>query len=184
MTVLVRTVIVATLSAITGASQACWDAAAARYGLPADLLYAMAQVESSLNAEAINLSHRSRTGTYDVGLMQINSSNFRKLSEYGIKEPDLYDPCTNIQTGAWILSQKVAKYGLSWEAVGAYNAACSRLHGNDCQQARAKYAWAVYRKMVATRSGVTTDHYGNRRARRGSAKVPVAPVIIAVRVAQ
>jgi soluble lytic murein transglycosylase-like protein len=126
---------------------ACWDEAAQRYQVNANLLYAIARCESDLRPGAVNRSHRARTGTYDIGLMQINSSNLQRLNAYGISEQQLYDVCTNIHVGAWILADKIQRHGLSWEAVGAYNAACTELKGKDCAAARSRYAWCVYRNL-------------------------------------
>jgi soluble lytic murein transglycosylase-like protein len=120
-----------------GNASACWEEAAARYGVNPYVLYAIAKTESNLNPAAINRANKN--GSYDIGLMQINSGWLPTLRKHGIGEAQLMDACTNIQVGAWVLAQNMRRMGNSWEAVGAYNA-------RD-EQLRIKYALKVYRNM-------------------------------------
>jgi len=99
-------------------AHACWEEAAARYQVNSTLLYAIARTESGLNPTAIG---SNTNGTRDIGLMQINSAWLPTLSRYGITERDLFEPCTSIHVGAWILAGNIQRLGYTWDAVGAYN---------------------------------------------------------------
>ncbi|MBI5790430.1 MAG: lytic transglycosylase domain-containing protein [Rhodocyclales bacterium] len=166
------------------AARACWDDAAARYGVSPHLLYAVARAESDLNPSAVNLTHRARTKTYDIGLMQINSSHLPTLARFGIAERDLYEPCTNIMVGAWLLAGQFSRQGVSWDAVGAYNAACTQLKGTACQQARSTYAWRVFRRLPTRTAGSHPPAFTTAQPPSGSnATARTAPFILAARVA-
>ena len=115
---------------------ACWDNASQRYGVNMHLLYAIAKTESGLNPRAIN---RNTDGSYDIGLMQINSRWLPVLRKYDISEEQLFDACTSINVGAWILAQNMRRLGNTWNAVGAYNAQSS--------DKRLRYAMKVYRNI-------------------------------------
>ncbi|AUR52108.1 lytic transglycosylase domain-containing protein [Aquella oligotrophica] len=116
---------------------ACWSRAESRYGVPASLLVAIAKVESRFNPRALG---KNDNGSYDIGLMQINSGWLKKLQQYNISENDLYDPCTNIMVGAWILSDNINRLGYNWNAVGAYNA--------KTISKREKYAKKVHKAII------------------------------------
>ena len=132
----IRTVCATAMILASSHATACWEEAANRYQVNPYLLYAIAKTESSLNPSAIN---RNKNGSYDVGLMQINSLWFPVLRKYGIDEEQLFQPCVNVHVGAWILAQNMQRLGNSWEAVGAYNSGKPHL--------RLKYALKVYKNI-------------------------------------
>lgn len=124
---------------------ACFEEAAAKYGVSPALLRAIARVESGMRADAVG---RSPNGTADLGLMQINSSWLHSLQPYGVSaETLLRDPCVNVHVGAWIMASAFARYGHGWEAVGAYNVGCRALSRDECARRRQAYAWRVYRAL-------------------------------------
>jgi soluble lytic murein transglycosylase-like protein len=125
------------LALLCGRADACWQDAADRYGVNASLLYAIARTESRLDPLA--RGRVNANGSYDIGLMQINSSWLPTLRRHGIEEQQLYDACTSIHVGAWILAQNMRRLGNSWDAVGAYNAADPKK--------RLAYALKVYRNL-------------------------------------
>jgi hypothetical protein len=96
----------------------CWESAGATYHLDPWLLFAYAKTESSYNATAMN---RNSNGSYDIGLMQINSSWLPTLKRYGIGAQDLLNPCRSIFVGAWIAAQNIQRFGYNIDGIGAYN---------------------------------------------------------------
>lgn len=117
----------------TDAPAFCWDEAGTRYRISAAVLQSIGRHESGLRATAVN---RNQNGTVDVGVMQINSVHFPELQAYGIAPNALWDPCTNVMVGAFLLARSIQKYGNTWEAVGAYH---SRTPG-----LKERYALQVY----------------------------------------
>lgn len=105
------------LATLAGQAHAfCFEEAGKEYGIAPQLLWSIAKHESNLNPEAINTN---TDGSYDYGLMQINSIWASTLGKE--RWASLSDACTNVRTGAWILRQCINGYGYGWKAVGCYN---------------------------------------------------------------
>lgn len=112
----------------------CWNEAAARYNVDVVLLYAIARVETGARSGVVA---RNSDGSYDIGVMQINSWWLPKLAKVGITARMLRDnACLNVNVGAWILAQSIKDHGMNWRGVGAYNA-------------RSDYRRAIYARKVA-----------------------------------
>lgn len=115
----------------------CFEDAGRYYGVSPQLLWAIAKVESNFNPKAIN---RNKNGTYDIGLMQINSSWFPYLKKHGINPSLLWDPCYNAHVGAMVLRHCIDTYGYSWRAVDCYN------KGKKARE-NSRYVWKVYKNL-------------------------------------
>ncbi len=119
----------------------CFEIHGQNIGVSPDLLRAIAITESSGNPAAV----AGPKGSQDLGLMQINS---QWLSKWNLSKQELLNnACLNIEVGARILKDNLSRYDNPWEAVGAYNAGCSRLKGQACLEARQKYAWKVFKNL-------------------------------------
>lgn len=135
---------------------ACYSDAAARYGVPEQLLRAIAHVESG-RLDAARAENRNADGTRDIGRMQINTGWLDALAKFNITEASLRNECTSIHVGAWIMANNVRRHGLSWDAVGAYNVGCKKLSKEECQRRRNAYAWKVFREIKPTEPTVKEE---------------------------
>ncbi|MFP3554108.1 lytic transglycosylase domain-containing protein [Paraburkholderia sp. SIMBA_049] len=125
----------------TTARADCLDDAAAFHHVNVRLVRAIATVESGLRPA---VTHVNTDGSTDIGLMQINTAWLTKLSRFGVTRAALYDGCTSAYVGAWILARNITSLGLTWDAVGAYNATTPAL--------RVTYARKVYRQLMTDAS--------------------------------
>lgn len=100
--------------------QPCFEEAARYHNVDPWLLMSIAYVESRFNPKAIN---KNKNGSYDTGMMQINSIWIPTLKKKGIDKSLLNDACASTYIGAWILSDNIKRYGYNWKAIGAYNSA-------------------------------------------------------------
>jgi soluble lytic murein transglycosylase-like protein len=112
----------------------CFDDAARYHHVNPWVLRAIAQVESNFQERARN---KNRNGTWDYGMMQINSIHLPRLNKYGISKADLFDGCKSVYIAAWMLRQKINKHGNTWVAVGAYHSETPRFRDSYARKVEA-----------------------------------------------
>lgn len=111
------------------------------YGVPVSLALAIARQESGIRPWVINVAGKgyfpqsreearaiadkawAEGRSFDVGIMQVNSFWLKK---YGIAVEDVLEPQSNIAMGVWILAREIRRYGLTWQAIGAYHTPLAR----------------------------------------------------------
>jgi type IV secretion system protein VirB1 len=125
------------------------DNATGRSYHPSSRTEALAIVDALANDSArsprcIEAHARDRSCTVDVGLGQINSSNFASLGFTGANLSAVLDPCRNVAAGATILRN-------AWETAGrvlakrdTFGRAAAALGGRDAVQVRLRAAIAIY----------------------------------------
>lgn len=111
------------------------------YNVPLALALAIARQESNSRPWVINVAGESffpktrqearaiaknawkQGQSFDVGIMQVNSYWLKK---YQIQIEEVLEPQNNIAMGVWILAKEIQRYGLTWQAVGAYHTPLAR----------------------------------------------------------
>lgn len=111
----------------------CFQEAAAFHRVDADILRAIARIESAFDQKAVG---NNTNGTQDLGMMQINSVHFPELVNQGIAPQRLLDACTSIYVAAWHYARQVRRYGNTWKAVGAYHSATPALRDGYARRVR------------------------------------------------
>ncbi|MBI5444530.1 MAG: lytic transglycosylase domain-containing protein [Deltaproteobacteria bacterium] len=129
----------------------CFDEAAQLYpSVPVTWLRSIARQESGFNQSAVN---KNKNGSYDVGVMQINSFWRPILGEERWRFVN-EDACYNVIVGAWVLNQCVERHGLTWKAIGCYNSPTAEHQLRYSSKvvplinALEKERWAEYRRAL------------------------------------
>ena len=97
------------------------------------------QHESTFRPKA---THKNGNGSIDRGIMQINSSNVKKMKNAGLisSSDDLFDPEKCIDCGLHMLNNYVSKFGISESAYYAYNTGREREGSNK----NSRIVWGYY----------------------------------------
>lgn len=124
----------------------CFNEAAERYGVAPELLIAISSEESGMRSDTP--PNWNTDGSYDIGLMRINSNWYFWSKTVRDLWPNLEDPCTNVMVGAWILAGCVKKYGYNWKAVGCYH--------SQTPNKRDSYAKRIAKRVFGLQAGSAT----------------------------
>ena len=108
------------------AQKYCFNYAGSRFGVSPSLLYAVAKIESSFRPHAIDYDSN---GTYDYGVMQINSVWYKTLGLHDWS--NLKNVCFNIQVGAWIMAQCQKRYNNTLQAIACYHSGGGDIRANQ-----------------------------------------------------
>ena len=116
----------------------CSIAAAVKYGIPANIMLAVAEKEGGKAGQWV----RNANGTHDVGPLQFNTAYLRQLSDYGITPVDVAAAgCFPYQLAAWRLRQHIKlDAGDLWTRCANYHSRTPRLN--------AKYREDLVRKSI------------------------------------
>ena len=96
----------------------CIDQAASAYQVNADVLRAIAIVESRVRPDAVRVNPG---GSVDRGLFQINSVHLPELARVGIDAGDLHDVCIASHVASLLLARQIRRFGDTWTAIGAFH---------------------------------------------------------------
>lgn len=99
--------------------EACIMRAASQYQAYPDLIRAVIGAE----AGATGKISRNKDGSFDMGLMQINSVHLPEFARYGITQEMLVNnECLNIMIGTYLLQKSILGSGGNfWQGVGGYH---------------------------------------------------------------
>ena len=119
---------------------ACVNQAAETYAVPAELILAIIFVEGGRNGIAM----QNTNGTFDYGVMQINSSWLKTFDQFDTSAYRLqFDACHNVMVGTWILKNSIQSDHNLMKALGNYHS-----HTPALNQQYAKNVLFIYDKKA------------------------------------
>lgn len=115
----------------------------------------------------IGTNMRNTNNTYDMGVMQINTVNFKAISKkFGYSMRDLIvDPCKNIMAGTWLLWQRMQETPKKlWVAVGNYHSKTPAKRHNYLSKVEKAYSglMPVYGKPGEAKAIGRTTNWGRQ----------------------
>ena len=97
----------------------CAMEASHEYSVPLNAVLAVAEQEGGKPG----MAKRNRNGSYDYGVMQINSTHLEEFGKYGITRAHLmHDGCYPVQLATWMIQQHLNSCNAEfWTCVARYH---------------------------------------------------------------
>ena len=141
----------------------CWDYAGNKFNVDPWLLFSIASVESSFQE---GIQSKNTNGTYDLGLMQINTIHVPRFAQANLDRHALqHDTCKNIIAAAYLLKQSINTYGYNIDGIGGYHSRTPHLRRAYGQKVINRYNELVRRYHI-NREPFSFELYNRRRRTR------------------
>ncbi|WP_080947424.1 lytic transglycosylase domain-containing protein [Moraxella bovoculi] len=154
----IKIVVAAAILFFAPNAKACWTEAGQKYDIDPLLLMAIGWKESNGRPNAVGPPLPD--GNVALGLMQINTIHLPELRKWGIRRNDLFNPCTSIHVGAYVLRDCINRFGEIWRSVGCYYGGpnskaytAMKNYSRDVQKYYASYI-QMYRNNINTSAAV------------------------------
>lgn len=131
---------------LTAQANNCWSLSAQKHKIDPLLLMAYGTVESSLRG---GIESRNTNGSYDLGIMQINTIHLPYFKKMGYSRSDLKnDNCKNIMAAGYLVKDSFRRYGYNINGIGGYHSNTPHL-----RLSYAKKVLREYNKLLTKHRG-------------------------------
>ena len=129
----------------------CANESSKRFNISPYIIKAIARVEGG----KIGTMSRNSNGTYDLGIMQLNTTNFKRIKRAfpTVTKADLVlKPCINIYIATWWLSREIkSAKGDVWKGIGNYHSRTPKYHNRYLKRFKEHYAIVVNEAVESMR---------------------------------
>ena len=135
---------------------ACLLIASQTYQIPPGVMLGIMQVEGGRVGQEV----RNTNGSYDLGIMQINTIWLPELSKKWNSTPTTVrrwlrdDGCANIAVSAWILRNRINLTGSLWGGIAGYHSLTPSIgsrYANRVSSAMRRYGLTTSMDMITVR---------------------------------
>lgn len=117
----------------------CVNSASKHFKISPMIVYTIADIEGG----KIGTASKNKNGTYDLGVMQLNTINIDRIKEKfpNVTYMDLiYKPCVNIYVGTWFLTEEIKRVNYNvLKGIGNYHSRTKKFHDKYMKRFTERY---------------------------------------------